>query len=266
MKKPTILRWAGSKARLIPDLSRLAPKKYSRYVEPFAGSACLYFALEPQIAILGDINAQVIDVYRAIRSDPNSVADALEEIPKTADAYYKLRAQDPSSLNLSQRAARLIFLMKACFNGVYRTNLRGEFNVPMGDRVYALPTRKHLIETHQLIQNAHLVSGDFRETLALSRPGDWVYMDPPYRKIDRYRGEYGYAGRFGESEMSLLIDTARELASRGISVTMSYAYDEAFVRSLSGWSVHLVSATRSVASKAEFRLKVPEVILTSYLS
>ena len=265
MKKQTILRWAGSKAKLIPELSRLAPASFGHYVEPFAGSACLFFAIEPKQAVLGDINHHVIDVYRAIHSDPHGVADALDSIPHTAEAYYQLRSINPSGLSLCQRAARIIFLMKACFNGVYRTNLRGQFNVPMGDRVYALPSRESLLETHQLLQCADLVVGDFRKTLELCQPGDWVYMDPPYPTTSRYRGEYGHEGRFGEPEMRCLVDNARELASTGVFVTMSYLYDENLVHTLKNWHLHVVPTARTVASKTRFRMNAPEIILTSYV-
>ncbi|MBK7956449.1 MAG: Dam family site-specific DNA-(adenine-N6)-methyltransferase [Candidatus Accumulibacter sp.] len=265
MKKQTILRWAGSKAKLIPDLLRLAPANFCQYVEPFAGSACLFFALKPKQAVLGDINAQVIDVYRAVHSDPHGVADALDSIPHTAEAYYQMRSINPSDLNLTQRAARIIFLMKACFNGVYRTNLRGEFNVPMGDRVYALPSRESLVETHQLLQCADLVVGDFRLTLDLCQAGDWVYMDPPYRTTSRYRGEYGHEGRFGDPEMQCLVDIARRLVSRGVRVTMSYLYDEDLVHALEDWHLHEVPTARTVASRTRFRMNAPEIILTSYV-
>ncbi|GGC96347.1 hypothetical protein GCM10011396_49670 [Undibacterium terreum] len=123
----------------------LAPPKYERYIEPFAGSASLYFELMPIQAIVADVNPCVIDVYQAIKSDADAVSDMLDSIPRTREAYYSLRALSPISLTIEQRAARLIFLMKACFNGVYRTNRRGQFNVPMGDKIYALPSRDELL-------------------------------------------------------------------------------------------------------------------------
>lgn len=266
MSKSSILRWSGSKAKLIPELKRLRPATFARYIEPFAGSASLFFAVTPRRAILGDLNPHVMAVYRAIGEDPNAVADVLASIPLTGDAYYVLRALDPSTLSLFERAARLIFLMKACFNGVYRTNRQGHFNVPMGNRVYALPTREELVLAQRLIAGTQLLDGDFRETIAHSQPNDWIYMDPPYRQPGRYRGEYGYAAEFSQDALNVLIDRAKELAAAGRLIMLSYAYDERVIAALPRWSVHRVSTVRTVASAAGARREARELILTSYSS
>ncbi|WP_158333094.1 DNA adenine methylase [Burkholderia sp. KJ006] len=265
-KRLSILRWSGSKAKLVPDLRRLRPKKFNRYVEPFVGSACLFFDVAPERSILGDINPSVIDVYKAISADSDRVADALASIPHTADAFYALRAVEPSSLDLTYRAARLIFLMKACFNGVYRTNKKGEFNVPMGSRVYALPSREDLSRAANMLKGATLFAGDFRDTTSHCEEGDWVYMDPPYRQAGRYRGEYGYSAEFDEQAFGEFTSLAANLASRGVNVMVSYQYDTRLVQALPGWSVHAVSPRRTVAGKATSRLPAPELIMTSYSS
>ena len=266
LKRLSILRWSGSKAKLIPDLRRLRPKKFNRYVEPFVGSACLFFDVAPKRSILADINPSVIDVYKAISADAHGVADALESIPPTADAFYTLRAIDPESLALTYRAARLIFLMKACFNGVYRTNRKGQFNVPMGSRVYALPSRADLLRAASLLQGSTLLAGDFRNTTSQCQEGDWIYMDPPYRQAGRYRGEYGYAAEFDDGAFEEFTALAANLATQGVSVMVSYQYDDRLIRALPGWSVHRVSPRRTVAGKVAARLSAPELIMTSYAS
>lgn len=214
--------------------------------------------------MVGDINPEVVDVYRAIKEDPHAVADVLESIPQTSDAFYVLRKTQPIELDLAHRAARLIFLMKSCFNGVYRTNLRGEFNVPMGNRVYALPSREILLSTQRQLRGTSLVSGDFRTTLARSRPGDWIYMDPPYRQAGRYRGEYGYGNEFAQGKLAEFVKVARELTAKGRFITISYAHDEDLISALPGWAVHRVVAARTVAGKQAVRGLVPELILTNY--
>lgn len=208
----------------------------------------------------------VIDVYQAIMRDPHAVADALDTIPKTENAFYALRAVDPATLDLTYRAARLIFLMKACFNGVYRTNRLGKFNVPMGSRVYALPTREELSRASRMLSGATLMAGDFRKTIAESNAGDLVYMDPPYRQTGRYRGEYGYGAKFDDENFDQFVASARNLSLRGVHVMVSYLYDERLIDALQGWSVHPVTAARTVAGKTTSRGHARELIMTSYSS
>jgi DNA adenine methylase len=205
-------------------------------------------------------------IYKAIKSNPHAVADALDSIPTTSDAYYKLRSIDPETLELEHRAARLIFLMKSCFNGVYRTNRQGKFNVPMGTRIYALPSRDDLVAAQTLLSNAELIDGDFERTLAQTGKGDWIYMDPPYRQPGRYRGEYGYEAEFGDERMAALVASARRMAEGGRQVMLSYNYDERLIREFSDWTVHEVKISRTVASAAGARREAREIIMTSYVS
>jgi DNA adenine methylase len=266
VKKTSILRWSGSKTKLLPDLRRLAPIKYERYIEPFAGSASLFFEIEPKIAILGDINTCVIDMYRAIQENPDGVADTLYGIPKSSEAYYTLRAILPNELTLEQRAARLIFLMKSCFNGVYRTNKIGKFNVPMGDKIYSLPTREELRSAQSILKGAQLMNKGFESTLEFCRKGDWIYLDPPYRTLGRYRGEYGYSAKFCDGSIESFLDTVKRLSNSGCLVTISYCYDESFIQSLSGWHITSVNAARSVAGQSSKRTIAREIILRNFES
>jgi DNA adenine methylase len=243
-------------------LAALAPSNFAGYVEPFAGSASLFFKLKPSRAVLGDINPAVIDVYRAIKADPHELSDVLDSIPPTGEAYYALRALDIARLTLAQRAARLIFLMKACFNGVYRTNRAGHFNVPLGSRMYAKPTRSELVDASELLQGVDLVAGDFEATLALSRPGDWVYLDPPYRRAGRYRGEYGVD--FGDNSLERLLKAAQSMASSGRHVALSFCDDERLVEQLSGWGVSRTWTRRTVSAAAASRREMVELVFTSY--
>ena len=260
--KGNILRWSGSKAKQIPTLAALAPRGFTGYVEPFAGSASLFFKLRPSRAVLGDINPAVIDVYRAIQADPNGLSDVLDSIPLTAEAYYALRSLDVAGLTMIQRAARLIFLMKACFNGVYRTNRTGQFNVPLGNRMYASPTREELIDASRVLKAVDLVAGDFETTLALSQPGDWVYLDPPYRRAGRYRGEYGVD--FTETSLDRLLQIAQMLAATGRHVMLSFCDDERLTSMLCGWTVFRSSARRTVSASSSARRDKVELIFTSY--
>ena len=180
------LRWAGSKRQLLPDLKKFIPRSFNRYIEPFAGSACLFFDIAPQTGILGDINSELIDTYKAIRKNWQKVAHALETIPPGKESYYSLRSQPVESFSPQDRAARFIFLNRFCFNGLYRTNMFGQFNVPYGgDRSGKLPARADLEMVSGLLNRAILLPNSFQETLQLAKRGDFVYMDPPYAKKKR---------------------------------------------------------------------------------
>jgi DNA adenine methylase len=167
-------------------------------------------------------------------------------------------------LTLEQRAAKLIYLMKACFNGVYRTNKNGRFNVPMGSRIYAIPTLQELVAASSLLRRARLISGDFEAALADVQSGDFVYLDPPYPTVTRYRGEYGYAARFNSKDKRRLLTVARELTDRDVYVMLSYVYDDEMIEELDGWSCLHESVRRTVAGGAKFRNNINEMILTNY--
>ena len=256
------MRWSGSKTKLLPALENLAPTDFEAYVEPFAGSASLFFKLCPENAILGDINPAVVDVYRAIQQDANLLADTLDSIPPTRESYYTLRALNQDGLSLAQRAARLIFLMKACFNGVYRTNRIGQFNVPMGSRLYAIPTRDDLTAAAKILRGVKLISGDFTKTLSLTKPGDWIYLDPPYRQPGRYRGEYGMP--FDKVAFDKLLIIAESLAKAGRFVMLSYCEDDSMLAKLKGWNVCRSSTRRTVSGNPILRRNTVELIVTSY--
>ena len=176
-----ILRWAGSKRQILPTLIANEPERYGAYLEPFAGSSCLFFALQPDRAVIGDFNTELIDAYQVIADAPRAVARALSEMPTDPDFYYELRARDVPSLSRVARASRFVYLNRFSFNGVYRTNRKGAFNVPRGRKTGSLPTVESLVAVAKVLKNATLVCGDFENTLSYAKRGDFVYMDPPYR-------------------------------------------------------------------------------------
>ncbi len=163
------LRWAGSKKQLLPVLQDYWTPKYRRYVEPFAGSACLFFRhfFLPTASVLGDLNSPLIHVYRCLKNDPEAVIQALSELPKGKSHYKRIRSLDGSDLTKAGRAAAFIYLNRFCFNGLYRTNKLGRFNVPYGgERSGSLPSADHLRACSSALRHTTLVDGDFNETLA----------------------------------------------------------------------------------------------------
>jgi DNA adenine methylase len=258
----TFLRWAGSKRQLLPHLKKYIPSTYKRYIEPFAGSACLFFDLAPSAAIIGDVNSDLINTYKTIRRHWKQVAGALEELVPCEKTYYDLRSCQPNFLSRTERAARFIYLNRFCFNGLYRTNNQGEFNVPFGgEGTGRLPTHEELREAASLLRHATLVDGSFEASLSMVRKGDFVYMDPPYvRKHKRSFTEYA-PSEFGVKELFLLRRWMESLKQQNIPFLVTYT-DCAEARMLSrGFRCDRVQTRRCISGFVNSRKSVWEVII-----
>lgn len=217
-----ILRWAGSKRKLLPKILPCIANRFERYIEPFVGSGCVYLALNPEKAILGDLNASLIDTYKTICRKPREVSRAVHSMPVKNDFYYSLRSQAPEDLGAVERAARFVYLNRYCFNGVYRTNKSGQFNVPRGTNSGSIPNEDEFVAFAKAFSKAKLMASDFEQCLDEAKDGDFVYLDPPYSHPDiRYRGEYGY-GAFAETDVVRLLHALELADSRGAAILMSY--------------------------------------------
>lgn len=257
-----IIRWAGSKRQLLPQLKELVPHSYERYIEPFFGSGCLFFDLLPEFAVVSDINSPLIAVYQAVAKAPREVARYLGSIPHSQDAYYQLRSLDPAILDESAKAARFIFLMKSCFNGVYRTNKAGTFNTPFSGSVYRLPTESELLEMARAFEACSIHNCDFSVSLNGAQNGDFVYLDPPYPTA-RFRGEYGYNQFTKEDMLRLLYDT-RRASARGVKVMLSFCESDWLDGQLNHWNTNVVSVRRTVSARLMNRKTINELVLTNY--
>jgi DNA adenine methylase len=260
---PSFLRWAGSKKQLIPVLAARAPTQFTRYIEPFVGSAALFFHLRPELAVLSDINSELIHAFTAVRVAPGEIAEKLSRLPTGADHYYRLRATNPASLEPIERAVRFIFLNRFCFNGVYRTNQKGMFNVPFGCRTGRLPTREHLENCAKVLEKAEFRCVDFEESVGLARTGDFVYADPPYATGSRYRGEYGYGG-FQEKDLARFAAVMQAASARGAQILISYSETPVLRESLAGWCHYSLEVRRHVAGSARHRSTVREQLLANF--
>lgn len=267
-KASPFLKWAGSKRRLVPELLARIPSQFGTYYEPFAGGASLLFALAPERAVVGDVNADLIATYRAVSTDPATLVRALRRhaAAHAPDYYYSVRERwrDRASWSSARRASAFIYLNKTCFNGLWRVNRAGNFNVPMGR--YDKPTicdPANLHAAHTVLQNAELKTGDFRSTIADAERGDVVYFDPPYVPLSRTANFTSYSSRgFTLDDQRSLADTARELVARGIHVIVSNS-DTSTVRKLyMGFRFDTVKVARSINSDASGRGEIGELIIT----
>lgn len=260
----TILRWAGSKRQLLPKLQQYWPAGRTRYIEPFCGSACLFFAVEPEAAVLGDLNGELIQAYRTLRRNTESVLTEFKRLPRGRRNYYSIRAQDPNALSRVQRAARFFYLNRYCFNGIYRTNSKGAFNVPYGPQKKDGALKSDAIkQAAQALTSATLISGDFSETLRHARAGDFVYLDPPYavRKRRVFR-EY-HPSSFSVHDLARLTWWLRQLDRRGAQFVVSYADCIDARNAFAPWDSRRVKARRHVAGFAGNRRCAYELVVTN---
>ena len=258
------LRWAGSKRRLIPYLRPHWNTSFSRFVEPFAGSASMFFELEPESALLADVNLDLMNTYRVVRDNCDSLIEELYTLPIACkETYLELRAKDPKTLTPLASAARFVYLNRNCFNGLYRTNLKGQFNVPFSaSAAGTLPLGAGIRACSVLLQRAELSLSSFDETLSLTRPGDFVYIDPPYvDSSTRIFKEYAADG-FCQRRIDDLRSHLVRLAEENIFFVLSFTESDEGRFLGSGFSTQKVQVNRSIAGNAMHRRSVPELIIT----
>lgn len=259
------LRWAGSKRRLLPVLQTFWTKRHKRYVEPFAGSACLFFAIKPPKAILGDLNPELIATFIEVKYRIGAVLNELKTLrPEDREEYKRLRGTDISTMTSSARAARFIYLNRYCFNGIYRTNLLGQFNVPYsGVRCGAVPSDAVFQKCSNRLRNARLVNGDFENVLKYAEKGDLVYMDPPFAVRARRVFRQYDPSTFTSEDISRLRGWMERLNAARINFIVSYAEsDEADVLRRN-FSYETVSVRRNIAGFAGYRALTNELLISN---
>jgi len=269
MPRP-FLKWAGGKGRLIEQYQSHFPSTFRRYHEPFLGGGAIFFHLSDRCrqAILADLNAELVNVYRCVRDEVEAVIQVLSQHQRhhCHAHYYAVRANTDLRSPI-QRAARLIYLNKTCFNGLYRENSKGHFNVPMGR--YKNPTvcdAENLRLAAQALQHTDILCQPFTDILQIAAGAkDFVYFDPPYHPISATSNFTGY-NRYGfnADDQRRLHQTFVELADRGVKVMLSNS-DCDFIRELyAEFRLHPIQATRAINSNAKRRGKISELLITNY--
>lgn len=267
-----IVKWAGGKSRLLAELRRHVPREMETYAEPFCGGAALYFALASgkerpfRRALLADKNAELVATYCAIRDDVDAVIDALKDYKYDRDLFYRIRELDTSEMTGVARAARLIFLNKTCFNGLWRVNAAGKFNVPFGR--YKSPRildEAALRAASRALAGAEIVHGDFTSVTRELGAGDFVYFDPPYVPLSKTASFTSYAvDRFGPAEQERLVAELHLLRARGARAMLSNAYNEETARLYAEFAFHVIDAPRSINSDPTKRQSTRELIVTTW--
>lgn len=277
LAKP-FLKWAGGKRQMLPELLKHVPAEYGRYFEPFVGGGALFFALQPKRAVLNDLNTRLARTFIAVRDDVGEVVTILRSyereyadarIHKTDRAFFETVRKMPvdSARVDSLVAGWMIFLNKTCFNGLYRVNRAGQFNVPHGKwkTMPLICDADNLRDASAALDGITIRSGDYRLACGGAREGDLVYFDPPYLPVSETSDFTTYTpGGFGIDQHVGLRDTALMLKERGVHVILSNAGSDT-IRGLysdPAFTIHEVQGKRAINSKVEGRGAVGEFIIT----
>ena len=264
LAKP-ILRWAGSKRKIVPILKDYWSDNNSTYIEPFAGSAQLFFAISPENAILGDTNSELIDLYKDIKTDYEELYDLIKKFEPTKFEYYKLRSKKISELTQLERSARLLCLNRFCFNGLYRTNKKGEFNVPFTNgRNGQLPTLKELRDVSNALINVELSNDDFEKLIKENvKKNDFVYLDPPYAiSNSKIFTQYG-PHSFGTNDIERMKTTLDFINAKGGNFLLSYAKCKESEYLAKEWNSSSIIIQRNIAGFSAHRKIESELLITN---
>lgn len=260
------VKWAGGKSQVLPELLSRTPRHYERYFEPFLGGGALFFASSPAEAHLSDANPLLVNAYAVVRDHVEELARSLAGHLPTREYYYSMREADPSGLSDVERASWFIYLNKTCYNGLWRVNSKGRFNVPFGR--YKNPRvldEDNLRRVSRALRNAELTCADFEEALAGAGKGDFVYFDPPYHPVSRTSSFTGYlTGGFDLLQQERLAGIFAKLSDAGATAMLSNSDTTEIRRLYSGYRIEAVQAKRAINSRPDLRGAVSELVIRNY--
>lgn len=272
-----VVKWAGGKRQLLPEILPLLPRRISVYCEPFVGGGAVLFARQPRHVVVNDLNGELINLYAVIRRDVDALISDLRRHENTEEYFYRIRDLDRdrqsfAALGDVARASRLLYLNKTCFNGLFRVNAAGEFNTPFGR--YANPnivdeTTLRAVHRYLKCNDVTLMSGDFEAAVAQLPRGAFVYLDPPYDPVSETSNFTGYSrGGFGREQQQRLRRCCDDLTRRGIRFLLSNSATD-FIRELYAdygrrYGMQTVQARRAVNAVADRRGPIDEILVKNY--
>ena len=259
-----ILKWAGGKTQMLGDLLPKVPKSYGRYIEPFFGGGAMFFALQPENAIIADSNPELINMYRQVAENVDEVISYLKKYENTSEMFYAVREQDWICLPKAEAAARTIFLNRTCFNGLYRVNKQGKFNVPYGK--YANPRicdEEGLKAASKALKKANILCGDYLLVLEhYAEAGDFVFLDPPYLPISEYADFKRYTKeQFYEEDHIELAKMIMRLQERGCHVVLTNSNHPLVHELYAPFTIDVIQTKRHISCNGSTR-KGEDVIVT----
>jgi DNA adenine methylase len=268
-----VLKWVGGKRQLLDALVPLLPKRITAYCEPFVGGGALLFQLQPTTAFVNDINAELIGVYKVIKSDVDALITALQNFKNEASAFYAVRDWDRDkekydSLPDIEKAARILYLNKTCYNGLFRVNNAGEFNSPFGNyrnpNIVNAPTLR-AVSLYLNAATVHLSSLDYAEALSALPKGAFVYLDPPYDPVSDTSSFTGYSkGGFTRDDQIRLRKCCDALNARGLKFLLSNSATDFIREQYAAYHISVVQAKRAINSDATKRGEIDELVVRNY--
>jgi DNA adenine methylase len=266
-----ILKWAGGKRQLLPDILGLFPKDYSNlvYHEPFVGSGAVFFTIEPRNGSINDTNHHLMNFFRMVRDSPEELIQEASRYVYEKETYYKLRTRfNEVELSDLERAALFLYFSKTGFNGLWRVNSKGKFNVPFGR--YKNPTivpEDRIRESSQILKNIEIFCTDFSYIVDFAKEGDLCYFDPPYEPISKTAYFTSYTAKgFDIKEQERLSETCHKLDEKGVNFVLSNSHVKQIVDlydSNLNFIIKIVKARRSINSKADRRGAINEILVTN---
>ena len=268
------LKWVGGKSQLLAQFDRFFPREIERYVEPFIGGGAVFFHLKARFpkmqASLRDDNAELINCYQAVRDNVKELMRRLDEhvrqFQTEGERYYYLVRSQHQLADPLERAARMIFLNKTCFNGLWRVNARGEFNVPIGSyKKISLYDRNNLLAASDSLRGVGLGVNDFRKTIAATGPEDFVYVDPPYFPLSATSNFTSYTRKdFGVEAQRELAALYADAARRGVRLMLSNSNTDLIEKLYRDFQIHYVRARRAINCQGDKRGAISEILVLSY--
>lgn len=268
-----VVKWVGGKRQLLQDILKHIPDKFPTYYEPFLGGGAVLFHLQPNRAVVNDINEELINVYTVIRDNLEELIEDLKEHKNEAEYFYEIRELDRDKKKYNQlsnvkRASRIIYLNKTCYNGLFRVNQQGEFNAPFGR--YKNPnivneTTLRAVSNYFNKAKITFKCGDFEEAVSGIRKGSFVYFDPPYDPVSDSANFTGYdKGGFDREEQIRLKKLCDKLDAKGVKFLLSNSATEFILELYKDYNITIVQANRAINSRGDKRGKVDEVLVKNY--
>ncbi|WP_223248772.1 DNA adenine methylase [Leeuwenhoekiella nanhaiensis] len=249
------LKWAGGKTQLLTELNKYVPNTYNKYIEPFIGGGAMYFNLNAEKSIIADSNEELIITYSQVKENVENVIEHLKTFEHNEVFYYKIRGVDPEDFEYSYRAARLIYLNKTCFNGLYRVNKKGQFNVPYGKGKGSFLNEDVLRNSSEFLKETMIVKGDYLSVLNdFADEGDFVFLDPPYYPIGKYSDFQRYTKEFfyHENQVQLKKEFDR-LVNKGCKVVLTNSDHDIIIDLYSEYQIDIIETRRMISSNSKTR-------------
>lgn len=268
-----IVKWVGGKRQLLPAIHSLLPRNMGRtYFEPFLGGGAVLWSLRPVRAVVNDLNPELVNLYAVVRDSPHELLTTVQSYRNEPDFFYELRGLDRNreafeSMSSVERAARMLYLNRTAFNGMYRVNSSGQFNVPFGRYKNLNIDEANLLRISAYLRNAEvsLLNGDYHKAVEGAKEGDFVYFDPPYDPVSETAAFTAYsAGGFTRENQRELFELCVKLDRHGIRFMVSNSRTEFIEGLYDRFNVSIVQARRSVNSVGSKRGAVEEVLVTNY--